>query len=112
MRLRTISFAEISLLTFPTSRPVGRVHAAPDISMKRGVWPVGHSRYVTMLDGIVMNVIDVALKIRIITYQMLPKSALPNCSFTPFLPRSRQWRRTTSVRALPCHALFDQRPAQ
>ena len=39
-----------------------------------------------MLDGIVMNVIDVALKIGIITYQMLPKSALPNRSFTSFLP--------------------------
>jgi len=39
-----------------------------------------------MLDGIVMNVIDVALKIGIITYQMLPKPALPNRSFTPFLP--------------------------
>ena len=88
MRLRTISFAEISLLTFLASRPVGRIHAALDISMKRGVWPVGHSRYVTMLDRVVMNVIDVALKIGIVTYQMLPKSALPNRSFTPFSPRS------------------------
>ena len=66
--MRTVSFPEVRLVAVISGRPVGRVHAAPDISMKRGVWPVGHSRYVTMLDGIVMNVIDVALKIGIITF--------------------------------------------
>ena len=42
--------------------------------------PISNLRHIPMLDGIEVNVIDVALEIRIVSNRMLPVTALPNSS--------------------------------
>lgn len=59
-----------------------------------------------------MNIINVTFEIAIITYQMFPRSALPNHSFTPFLTRKAHFRLTRSVHSRAGDMLFNQRPAQ
>jgi hypothetical protein len=53
------------------------------VSVKAAVGPVADARYKTVLDRVVMNVIDVARQISFIADRMLPITSLPN-AFLPF----------------------------
>jgi hypothetical protein len=50
--------------------------------MKRGVRPVSGTLDMTMLDGVVMNVIDMASEIVVVDDDVFPETALPEASFT------------------------------
>jgi hypothetical protein len=50
--------------------------------MKRRIGPVTDTRDKTMLYGIVVNVIDMSVKISFIPHGMLPKAPLPDVVFT------------------------------
>ena len=49
--------------------------------MEATVWPIRYARHVPMFYWIEMNVIDMALEIRIIANDVLPIAALPNAFF-------------------------------
>ena len=62
----------------PTPTPIQRIDSFIDESLKRRMRPIPHALDPSMLDRVEMNVINVALVIIIIAYQMLPESALPD----------------------------------
>jgi hypothetical protein len=70
----------LNILHVPT--PIGSKQFAFDIAMEAAVGPVRYARDVSMLHWIEMNVVDVALKIRVIANCVLPIAALPNAFFT------------------------------
>ena len=49
-----------------------------DIAMEAAVRPIGYARDISMFYRIEMNVIHVALKIRVIANRVLPVAALPD----------------------------------
>jgi hypothetical protein len=55
-----------------------------DEAMKTGMLPIGYPYYPTMLNRIVMNVINMPDVICIVTKGVLPKTALPNSPFMAF----------------------------
>ena len=61
-----------------TPTPIQRIDSFIDESLKRRMRPIPHALDPSMLDRVEMNVINVALVIIIIAYQMLPESALPD----------------------------------
>lgn len=46
--------------------------------MEAAIGPVSHARHQTVLDGIVVNIVDVTLQIGLIADHMLPIAPLPN----------------------------------
>ena len=72
------SLSKRTLDVFHISTPVGSEQATFDKAMKAAMRPVRDARYVTMLDGIKVNVIDVTLEVDVVTNRMLPVAALPN----------------------------------
>lgn len=57
--------------------PIRRQYAGADITVKRGIRPVGDSRYLSMFDRVVVDVIDVVTKIAFVANGMFPESRLP-----------------------------------
>jgi hypothetical protein len=50
--------------------------------METGVWPISHASHASVLDGIPMNIVHMPVEILIVPDEVLPKSALPNATFT------------------------------
>ena len=50
-------------------------------SMKRGIWPVYYAFHISMLHREVVDIIHMFFIIPLITYQVFPKTALPDCGF-------------------------------
>ena len=68
-------------LAYITS-PILRQHTLAHIAMEGRVRPVAYTRYETMLDGVEMHVVDVALEITLVADGVLPESPLPERQFT------------------------------
>jgi len=85
VRLRTSSLSEVDWAIFVSSGPVGGIDTAADVLMERGVRPIDGSLDVAMLNRIVVNIVNVSLKIILIAYQVFPKPPLPKGSFMSFL---------------------------
>lgn len=64
-----------------SAAPIRRVRFRRHIPMERGIRPIAHSRDVTVLHRIPMDVIDMAVEIVWVADLMLPKPPLPNCTF-------------------------------
>src|ERR1700730_4695611 len=64
------------------SAPVLRQQPLLHITMKRRMPPIGHARYQTVFDGIVVDVIDMARKVRLIPNSVLPEPSLPQPIFS------------------------------
>lgn len=80
------SFAEIGFRGnhgFPAS-PIGGVRPRRYIPMERGIRPITHSRDVSMLHRIPMDVIDMVVEIVLVADLMFPKPPLPNRTFPVF----------------------------
>ena len=63
-------------------------NAILDKPMNTRVLPVCWIFYITMLDGVIMNIIDVMFIVGAIADDMFPEPTLPNTSFTLFLSRT------------------------
>src|SRR5215216_5952806 len=75
--------------------------------METTVRPIAHARDVSVLDGIVVNVIDVALEVGLVTDGVLPIAALPNS----FVALGDFAQRPPSIAGKrPRKAAFDQVP--
>jgi hypothetical protein len=57
--------------------PVCRINPSLDIAMKRGIRPIHYTFDMPMFQGIYVYVIDMALIVGIVAYQMLPIMPLP-----------------------------------
>ena len=58
-----------------------RQEALRHVAVKAAMRPVGDAGYQSVLHGIVVDVIDMALKIRVVADRVLPIAALPNAFF-------------------------------
>ena len=76
--LPTRSFAEASKQFLRLSCPIGRQDALLNIPVETAERPIGDSRHEPVLHGVVMDVIDVPLKIGVVADRMLPVPALPD----------------------------------
>jgi hypothetical protein len=64
---------------FPNvTAPIRRQEPLRDKAMEAAVWPIARFDHVTVLHGIKMNVIDVALQVSVVANRVLPIAALPN----------------------------------
>lgn len=79
--VRTILLAELIGGIGLFARPIFRINAGPDISMKGRIWPIADFGDVTMLDRIVVNIVDMAFEIVFVANQVFPKSPLPQGAF-------------------------------
>jgi hypothetical protein len=67
-----------------STAPIRRIHPGRHLPMERGIRPIAHSRDVTVLHRIPMDVIDMAVEIVWVADLMLPKPPLPNRTFPVF----------------------------
>jgi hypothetical protein len=74
---RSLSLAEITACLAITC-PIKRKYSCTNVSMKRGVRPIAHTRDETVLERIDITILDVARVVGFVTYQVLPEPALPN----------------------------------
>lgn len=74
-----------------STRPIHRVNATLDESVKTGIRPIASLLHITMFDRVPMNIIYVFFKITVISNLMFPKPPLPQSQLTSFLSRGRQW---------------------
>ena len=63
--------------------PIRWQRTARYVPMKGTVRPITNFRHATMLDRIEVNVVDVAFKIGVVAYGVLPVTTLPKSSLTP-----------------------------
>jgi hypothetical protein len=68
-----------NLANVPT--PIVRQNPALDIGVEAAVRPIAYARHVSMLHGVEMDVVDMALEIGIIADRMLPIPPLLNALF-------------------------------
>ena len=76
--------------------------------MKAAVWPIDHTRDVTVLHRIEMDVVDVTFEISIIANGMLPVASLPDTLFPLRDFALRSWPRAKTVGK----AALDEAPAR
>ena len=55
-----------------------------DVAVEAGVWPINDPRHKTVFDRIVVDVVDMPVKISIISDGVFPIAALPNSLFALF----------------------------
>lgn len=67
-----------------TPRPIQGKKTFSDIAVETGIRPVSDIGDIPVFDGIVMNVVDVAFKIPVITDNVLPEPALPDGTLSLF----------------------------
>ena len=71
----------ISDPAFITARPIWRVHPLLNKPVKSRIRPITHVSDQAVFQRIDMNIIQMRPKVRLVAYQMLPLTALPNTSF-------------------------------
>src|SRR5262245_55080046 len=103
------SFTEMPGDLAQITAPVGGQHSAFDVAMKAAVRPIAHARHMPMLNGIEMDVVHVALEVRVIMDHMLPVAALPQPALAP---GNLALRWNCLGRKSAREAALDQTPAQ
>src|SRR5262249_29975870 len=78
----TPSFSKAPGQLASVPRPIARQDTLRNIAMETAEWPVSNARHQPVFHGIVMNVIDVPLVIRVVADRVLPIAALPDSFFT------------------------------
>ena len=78
MHLRALLFAKWTLNLAHISTPIRCKQAASDVTMEAAMRPIRDAPNVSMPYRIEMNVVDVALEVRLIANGVLPIAALPN----------------------------------
>ena len=63
---------------FLLATPIFGVYPRLHIFSEAGIFPIPRARHISMFDGVVMDVIEMLVKILFILNLMLPKSALPH----------------------------------
>ena len=96
------SFAERSLNILRAPAPIRWKRPALGIAMETAVRPIGYTRNVPVLHWIEMNVIDMALKIRLISNRAFPITTLPDTllAFADFACGSRHGIKSSRKAAL------------
>jgi len=67
-----------------STAPIRRVRPRRHLPMERGIRPIAHSRDVTVLHRIPMDVINMAVEIVLVADLMFQKPPLPNRAFPVF----------------------------
>ena len=57
-----------------STAPIRRIYPRRHIPMERGIWPIANLFDVTVLHRIPMDVIDMAVKIRVTVHTLLPSA--------------------------------------
>jgi len=99
----------VRTITPGIARPIFRVNAITQISVKARIRPIHNTRHIAMLHWIPMNVIYMHRKI-IIADLMFPKSPLPQPQFLALDARGRKQRNNLIACGL-AHQPFDDIPA-
>ncbi len=97
-------------IAIANTMPTLVVLSISDPAMKTGIWPVMRTSSPTMLDGIVMDVIKMSLKIIPISNGMLPESPLPITTFAMFDFGKRHLRPVFSQHTLREQDLHSRNP--
>jgi len=101
----------LSHFVFIDPAPIGRVQPLVHNPRKRRIWPIYYSFHMTMFYRIPMEIIQVALKIQIIPYEMVPESSLPYTAFAPLDRRFVDWPIISSqTAALAAYGSLNNRP--
>jgi hypothetical protein len=86
LRLQTLLywglFTEITTFDIHTATPIYGVMPLLYITLKTAVFPISHTLYISMLDWVVMNVINMSLQIIIISNLVFLKPSLPYAFFS------------------------------
>jgi hypothetical protein len=102
-------FTELAGEVTDIATPIGRQQPILDVAMERAVWPIADPCDMAVFDRIVVDVVDVPLKIGVVPDRMLPITALPDSSFTP---RRLARRAPRSLVETTRKARLDQAPAR
>ena len=76
-------------LIVPGARPICRQYPRRDVTMKRRPRPLDHVFHMAVFAWVVMDVIDMAGKVFIVTNTMLPLTLLPDAAFSLALAAGR-----------------------
>ena len=79
-----IEFAR-PLIVNRLATPIRRQHSLSHEAMEARIGPVHHSRRISMLHRVVVDIVNVRLQIAFVPYQVLPIPPLPDATF-PFGP--------------------------
>ncbi len=83
MRATRLWLAIFAVFLIGRSAPIGCYRPVVDKPMDRGVWPQGGDFHVAMVNGIVMDVIDMPCIIAQVADRVFPEAALPEAESPP-----------------------------
>jgi hypothetical protein len=66
------------LVSWGPAAPIPRQHSTSDIAVKAAMRPIANLKCMSVLHGIEVNIVDMALQIGIVANGMLPIATLPN----------------------------------